>query len=157
MTRRITSARESIDAVAELLASACATVDILSPGLDPVLFDRDEVVAAVRALAVHAGRRARVRLLLRDSTTAVRSGHRLVGLARQLTTAVETRRLAEEDARDEATWVIVDARAIAQWPAPGYDGTVASDSRAAAARAGRLFTERWERAEPDPETRRLTL
>ncbi|SEO52083.1 hypothetical protein [Aquisalimonas asiatica] len=157
MRRRITSAGESGDAVTELLAAARGTVDILSPGLDPVLFDHDEVVASLRTLVVNAGRRARVRLLLCDSTAAVRGGHRLMGLARQLTTAMEIRRLADEDAGDEATWVIVDARGVAQWPGAGYEGVVDPDSRALAMRTARLFSERWERAEPDPETRRLTL
>lgn len=158
MRRRISSAQESAEAIIELLASARRRVDILSPALDPVLFDRDDLVALLRALAVGAGRHARVRLLLRDSDMIARNGsHRLVGLAQQLTTAMEVRRLADEDAGIESTTVVVDDRGVAHWSAPGYEGVVDADSRAQAARVGRMFTERWERAEPDPEMRRLTL
>lgn len=155
---RITTAAEAIAAVDESLSEARRSIDILSPGLDPALYDRLEVVDAVRQLIAGAGRRASVRVLVRDGSEIARRGHRLAGLAQQLTSALEVRRLAEDDAKDDTACVIVDRRRVIRWqPGSGYAGQVDPHAPGVARRTEAEFTERWERAEPEPEFRRLAL
>ncbi len=155
---RVETASEAADAVEELISRGVRRLDILSPDLDSALYDRLEVVDAVRQLAVSGGRRARVRILIRDGGELVRRGHRLANLAQQLTSAMDIRRLAEEDADDATAFMVVDGRDAVRWEAGrDYSGMVEPGARGVARRLERDFTERWERAEPDIELRRLSL
>lgn len=155
---RVESATEAVQAVEELMAAGLRKVDILSPELDPTLYDRLEVVDAIRQIAVTGGRRAEIRILVRDGAEISRRGHRLANLAQQLTSAMEIRRLADEDADDDTTFLIVDGRAVVRWDAGGdYAAVVEPEGRATARRLAHSFTDRWERAEPDIELRRLNL
>ena len=155
---RVESVAEAVQAVDELMTAGLRKVDILSPELDPALYDRLEVVDAVRQLAVTGGRRAEVRILVRDGGEISRRGHRLATLAQQLTSAMEIRRLADEHADDDTAFLIVDGRAVIRWDAgSGYAALVEPEGRATARRLQRSFTERWDRGEPDIELRRLNL
>lgn len=64
---RVSTPRECAAAVDEVLARARYRVDVLSPELDPDLYDRLEVVDALRQVVVVGGRRARIRILLRTA------------------------------------------------------------------------------------------
>lgn len=158
MRYRVTTAIEAAEAVTELVSGARRSIDILSPALDPVLYDQATVTAAVRDLVTNAGRRARVRLLIRDGGEVVGVGHGLVRLSQQLTTAIAIRRLAAEDADDEDACVIVDERAVLRWDVgSGYMAWVEPHARGEARRVTRAFLARWERGQPAPELRHLVL
>lgn len=155
---RVDTLEDATIAIDTLLTSGRYRVDILSLALEPALYDRPPVADALRSIVTSAGRRAQIRILLEDGAEATRGGHRIVALAQQLTTGIDVRRLSSEDAGYATTCLIVDKRAVIRWqPAGAYAAYVAPDSRAAAHRLGREFLDFWERAEPEPELRRLTL
>ena len=83
--RDLASAQAAID---ELVAATQWQLDILSPALDPYLYSRAPVATAVQRIVVDGGRRARIRILLEDGAGLSRSGHRLIRLAQQFTSAI---------------------------------------------------------------------
>lgn len=155
---RVSTPSESAAAVDEVLARARYRVDVLSPELDPDLYDRLEVVDALRQVVVVGGRRAHIRILLRDGNAVMRRGHRLARLAQSLTTAIEVRRCADDDAYEETACLIVDRSDSINWAdGAGHSGQVCLETPSVARKTESLFLERWERAQPEPELRKLRL
>jgi hypothetical protein len=94
-----------------IMTSACRSIDIASPNLEPALFDKDEVVSAIVAL-VHNCRYPRVRLLIASDNPINLERHRLVALTRRLTSAVSLRVLSSHPEWAHQTIVIGDQRQV---------------------------------------------
>lgn len=133
------------------------TLLLLSPLLDPLLFDRPDVVEAVSAFARDA-RQARVQILIRDSSLIVARGHRLVELARRLESRIEVRKLPDDAGTRELSFMTWDERGC--WLLPDYREYQALRNFHDPVQAKRLteqFARLWARSAPDPELRLLRL
>lgn len=155
---RVDSMEAAREAVQSLLDQARYQVDILSPHLDPQLYDQGPALEALRRVVVDGRHRARIRILVADPEQITQRGHRLVNLARQLSTYMDIRKLGEDDITDPPCWLIVDRQSHARWEAgTGYDGIVGPGCRAESVRLERAFSERWSRSVADPSLRRLHI
>ena len=70
-------------AALSMVRQAARSVEIVSRHLDPKMYDNAEFCDAVSQLVV-GSRRARVRVLVRDTEPVIKNGHRLVPLAQRL-------------------------------------------------------------------------
>jgi predicted GNAT family N-acyltransferase len=141
----------------ECLARPRRTLCLLSPLLDPLLFDRPEVVEAVSNFARNA-RNARMQILLRDSSLIVARGHRLVELARRLDSRLEIRRLPDDAGAQDLSFATWDTRGY--WLLPDYREYQALRNFHDPVQAARLmeqFARLWARSAADPELRLLKL
>lgn len=144
--------------VDELAAAARHKLWIYSRDLDRLLYDREPFLEAVRRIAL-SGRGAEVRILLHDARDAVRDGHRLLHLAARLPTYILLRTpVVEEDRQYPSAFLLNDAGGFFLRPIGSRwegEGRTASPGH----QAGLLnyFNQVWERAEPDPELRRLSV
>jgi hypothetical protein len=130
---------------------------IFSRDLDPDLYDQSPFLAELQRIAL-ATTHQPVRALVREPRVPAMAGHRLVELARQLSSRIAIRRVGD-DFRDRLdAFLIVDAR--------GYclrrlaDQPEAVVEYAAPAQARRLraeYEEIWERSDADIELRRLHI
>lgn len=140
-----------------LAGSARRYLDILSPGLDPQVFDRGDLVSAFSAL-VRQARDARVRVLVRDAGAVTSRGHRLLSLSRRLPSSVHLRHLPEHPDWRGHTSVIRDRDGLlcapSDDPARGY---FRIDDRADATRESAAFDELWRYAVVHPGFRNLHL
>lgn len=154
----VTEQREAAETVAALLQSARHRIDVLSPRLDPLLYDQPDCLEALRNIVVEARRHARARFLVADVSAVISRGHRMIELSRQLSTYIEIRRLSADDRDDETGLLIVDNESYLHWePGAGYQGTGRWHSRGTCRRHAQWFQECWDRSEPDPSLRRLHL
>ncbi|MCC5857436.1 MAG: hypothetical protein JJT90_04715 [Ectothiorhodospiraceae bacterium] len=154
----VTTQEQAADTVQALLQAARHQVDLLSPLLDPALYDRPPCLEALRRMVVNAGRHARVRVLVADADAVVSRGHRLIELSRQLSSFIEIRRLAEEDRNEEIAMLLVDGESYLYWgPGTGYQGSGRRHHRGSCRRLRQLFQDCWDRSEPAPSLRRLHL
>ena len=130
---------------------------ILSPRLDPRLFDQEALSVAIRAL-VRRGRMSRVKILVRDIRALIDRGHGLLGLAHRLPTGIEMRCLKEHPGWDDDTLMIRDRDSVLALPAGEEEPAVyRPQDRARAASAVDRFEELWRSGETDPEFRALAL
>lgn len=145
------------EAAAALAAAAQREIMLLSTDLQAQLYDQQPFLDAVRRLAT-SNRRARIRVLVRDVERAVKEGHRLVELALRLSSFIEIRRLAEDDAASEHCFLLVDRKLLLYQPT-AITRYAELDRQAAAKgrRLGHEFDAQWERAAPDPNLRQLWL
>lgn len=141
----------------ELAAQARRTLDIVTRQLDPPLFDREDFVEAVKRLAL-SSRRAEIRVLLLDPATVATRGHRLVHLAQRLTTFIQLRVPPAEYREFNEAWIVADGAGYAYRRfSDRYEATVNFHDPRQSLRLTNRFDEIWQRANPDPNLRRLHL
>ena len=145
------------EVVAALAGRARCNLDILSHDLEPLLYDTVQFIDAVRALCLRT-RRARVRVMLQDSSLAVKEGHRLVSLSQRLTTCMQIRKLPASIQEITEAFLIVDEAVVMQrMLANAFRAQVSTHARARARELLTWFNSTWEHAVADPELKRLYL
>lgn len=151
----LASAQALVD---RLLAAATHRVWIYSRDFDRLLYDREPVLEALRRIAT-GGRRAEIRVLLQDPLAAVREGHRLLHLAARVPSAIAIRKVVDpHDLKFAGAFLLNDAGGYYSRPlATRWDGEGSPRDVGLHGQLLDYFHEVWERAEPDPELRRLSV
>ena len=140
-----------------LCRSATRCVRILSPCLDPTVFNTDGLTNAVSALARNS-RQTEVRILVSDTRMLFRSSHRLLALARRLPSSVPLRTLKEHPDWNGETVVIRDHDGLLYRHGKDHSGGFYEpDSRAATQRHLDFFDALWRLSTEDPELRSMRL
>lgn len=155
--RELDSWAANQDAAVEIAALARRQLNILTYDLEPKVLGTDEFVAAVAKVAT-SGRYARVRILVQDSKRAVAEGHKLIELARRLSTFIDIHNPHREHQSVIEAFVVADERALLfRKEADRYEGYVDADNPLEARRKLREFEQMWDKSVPDPEMRRLGI
>lgn len=140
-----------------LARQARLALDIFTDDMEPAIYDQQPMLEAIRQLAVRS-RRSRVRVLVKDSTRAVKEDHRLVALARHLSSFIAIRKTHEDVADFPEAFLIADHQGVLHRKlATRYEGTACFRAPLQARQLTHWFTEVWERSTPDPELRRIHL
>lgn len=130
---------------------------ILSPKLDPRVFEQEDLLSGMRAL-LRRGRRSRVQILVQDARALTQRGHRLLNLARRLPSGIEIRRLAEHPDWNGDTQILRDRDSMLALPgdqrAPAF---YRPGDRARCTTAINRFEDLWRVGAVDPEFRALSL
>lgn len=130
---------------------------LYTPNLDPRIFDTNEFIEAVKKLAL-ASTHSKVYILIKDPTAAVTRGHRIVELARKISSHIFIHRAAEEDQDRVDSFMIVDDVGVIRRPhADRYEGSVEFNNPGEARLLIKEFKDAWERSVPEAELRRLHL
>jgi len=149
---------EAQAAVAALLADARHEVAIYTRDLDPGLLDTPEALDALKRIAL-SGRRARVRIIVHDAARALADGHRLIGLAQRLPSAIALR--TPEDERDlayPAAFLVNDRRGyLFRKLASRPEGEGSTYAPGRHAQLAELFDQVWERSAPSAQLRVLGI
>ncbi len=93
--RIVTSAEEVREATIAVASRAERSITILTPDLEPGLYDDEAFLEAVKRLVL-ARSYSRVRALIWDPARAVRTGNKFVGLASRLNATIDIRNLQEK-------------------------------------------------------------
>jgi len=156
--RRLDGQSLGAQAVAMLAGQARRELTLLTPDLEPCLYDQPAFLDAVRRLAVERSGRQPVRVLVIDAEPAIRRGHRLIELARQLSSAVQIGAVPEELAEQTDAYLLADdvgyclrRRALPNIQLVDF----AAPAEVRALRRG--FDAVWEQAGVHPGLRRLYL
>ena len=93
--RIVTTPEEVLEATVQITSRAERTITILTPDLEPGLYDNDLFLDAVKRLVL-AKSYSRVRALISEPARAVRTGNKFVALAARLNTCIDIRNLHEK-------------------------------------------------------------
>lgn len=144
-------------ALLEMTSQARRNLDIVSRHLDPSLFDHEEFVDAVKRLVL-GSTRAQVRLLVLDPAPLVSRGHRLLTLAQRLSSYIDVRVPAPEHREFNEAWLVADKDGYAHRRfSDRFEATVNFHDPRLAVHLTNRFDELWQRAQADPNLRRLHL
>lgn len=143
--------------VLALAGTARRHLDILSPSLDPQVFDCTDLASDISAL-VRRTRDARVRILVSDAGAVTARGHRLLSLARRLPSSVHLLHLPEHPGWRGQSCIIRDRDGVLYSPADDRNnGYFRIDDRATARRESDAFAELWRHGTMHPGFRALHL
>lgn len=149
---------EELREIALTIAQNCArSLDIVSRHLDPAIYDHAPFIEAVKQIALNS-QHASVRILVTDIGPLVARGHRLLELSSRLSTYISIRKPGRDHRNFNEAMLVADNRAyIHRRFADRYEGRASYDDQRNARDLTVRFEEIWERADTDPNFRRLHL
>ncbi len=143
--------------VISLCQSAARYICILSPQLDPAVFNNRELAVALSVLARNS-RHTQVRILISDPRLLIGHGHPLLELARRLPSTVHIRKLPEHPDWNNETVVIRDRDGVLFKPGGSdHEAFYEPNSRASTLGHLELFDELWRVSVEDADLRSLRL
>lgn len=141
----------------QLVSQAGRSLDIFSRDLEPRIYDNAEFADAVRTLAVKT-RDLHVRILVIDPDFIIKHGHRLIELARRLTSHMEIRKVHEDYCNNPEAFIVVDKRGLIHRKlASRYEAVVNFNNPLAATELCNQFTEMWDRSKQYMDFKRLYI
>ena len=157
---RIVTVDDRDKALAEtlgLIAAARRELCIYSRDLDPLLFDTEAGLDALKRFAV--GGHASVRILLQDPQQPLRRGHRLIALSQRLTSVFAIRTpMQETDLQYPSAFVLNDAAGFYfRTLGNRFEGEAINYAPGRHAQLVELFNQVWERSEPAQALRQLSI
>lgn len=159
LSKRLTTERagDLRDATLELIQSARHELCLYTRDLEPPILDEHALIEAIRHIAL-SGRRADVRILVQDTSRALRDGHRLLDLSHRLSSLVHIRRPSHEDQQYPSAFVLTDSGGyLFRTFGDRFEGEGDLYYPPRRDELKRYFDEVWERAEQPAELRRLSL
>ena len=157
VTFKLDDAEQNLTASVALVTQAHHSLDIVSRDLDHKVYDNEEFKAAVKDLATSSPK-AKIRLLIQDSEKVVRQGHRLLELARRLTSFIDIRIQGKRFREFNEAWLIVDSKAWVRRPlAEQYNAEIDFSAARQLRETNNIFNAMWDEADLDPNLRRLSL
>lgn len=151
------TSEDNAAAVLALAKQVRRKFDIFSRDLDPRVFDSGLLSRELRDRMTRS-KDFRLRILVRDTSGVVMKGHRLLELARKLSSFAEIRKANNDFPDSGQSFVVADG--------VGYVHRFSHDHYTAAADFFgppdakdllRTMAELWQRSEPDSELRRLYI
>ena len=141
----------------KMVQNCVRSLDIVSRHLDPAIYDHEQFVDAVKQIALNS-QHARVRILVTDIGPVVSRGHRLLELNSRLSTYISIRKPGRDHKNFNEAILVADNRGyIHRRFADRYEGRASYDDQRTARDLTVRFEEIWERADTDPNFRRLHL
>jgi hypothetical protein len=145
------------EAAVSVASAAKRELALFSHDLEPLLYDKDEFIVTVQALATRS-RMSRIRIVCIDPSQSIRAGHRLIAVAQRFSSYMEVRRASRDHAQLAETFLVADEEAVLFRPiATRYEGFADLHAPQQARQYLKQFGDIWEKAEPDPEFRRLGI
>jgi len=143
-------------AILEATNNTLRTIRINTPNLESDLYDYDPFISALTAF-VRGNRHANIQILVQDSREAIQRGHGLIRLAQRLTSTIEIRKPTSEENFNNSSFIIFDNSGFIFRNSSAHTGIYNNQCKHRAAKLHEIFTPTWEQAEPDIETRRLSI
>lgn len=144
-------------AALRLVSQGGRGLDIFSRDLEPRIYDNAEFADAVRSLAIKT-RDMHVRILVIDPDYIIKHGHRLIELARRLTSHMEIRKVHEDYCNNPEAYLVVDRRGLLHRKlASRYEAVVNFNNPMKATELHDQFTEMWERSKQYMDFKRLHI
>ena len=154
---RFSKPQEAHSHVLALIQQAQRNLCLYTDDLEPWLYHHSSVQQACTRFLLNSPR-ARLRILLRDPTRAVKEGHRLLALSRRLSSNLHIRKLNPDYASDELAFLIADDRGLFLRPEldqqSGY--TLYNDPARVRQRQAQ-FDQAWDTSITDPDLRSFLL
>jgi hypothetical protein len=148
---------ETRAAVVTVAGLANRGLAILTPDLEPDVYDHDDVLETLKKFLL-ARSFARVRVLISDPLRTLKTGNRFVDMGRRLNSYIEFRNVKPEFRHHKDAFCIADERAIVyRARADRWDGMLGTYEPAVAKKYLNVFDELWHACDVDNQLRLLNV
>ena len=143
---------------ATLMTLLCRrNISIISRELDPLAYDVPEFVDAMKKTLL-ANRRAKARIIVFESRAIASRGHLLLNLAGKLPSYIEFRKPGDEYAGfNESVFIADNTGYIYRNSAERFEGIINFNDKRKSKTLMDVFEEMWNRSNPDPNLRTLSI
>jgi len=156
-TLSLETSLENKAASLSLMDQASRTIDILSYDLEPKIYNNREMYTRFRKFAT-LNRHSQIRILVHTARPIVQQGHLLIELIQRLTSSIEVRRLCSQDKNINQGFIIADKTGyLLRKEVTRFEANLDFNNRFISRELGDVFETAWQRAEFEPELRRLHL
>lgn len=132
------------------------TLEILTETLEPGLLNQNDVIEAIRQIAVRS-QYSSIRFLTRDSQSHIRDHSALIALVQQLPSIISAR-IPPEAYCQNHSFIIGDRKNFLQLPSPGQrESALFLDRAVVCQKPYEKFQECWDKGTEDHNLRRLSL
>ena len=153
----LSTSGETLAATVSLFKQAQRTIYIYTHALDPKIFNQSDCIDALKAFVLQHSS-ARVQVLIRNPDRTLRSGHRLIALARHLSSYIEIRVIHEDYAGPQDAFLLADQRAMLQLQeGDRYDGICNFNNPRLSTELSHRFTEVWNHSIGIAEFRQIVI
>lgn len=153
----LSTSQDNLAATVSLCRQARLSIDIYSHSLDPKIFNQSACIDALKAFVLQ-NPSARIRILIRNPGRTLRSGHRLISLARHLSSYIEIRVIHEDYAAEQDAFLLVDQRGMIQLlEGDRYDGICNFNNPRLSTELSHRFIEVWNHSTGATEFRQLVI
>lgn len=136
---------------------ALRSISIVTPNLEPQIYDDQDFLNKLLYLC-RGNRHASIRILVKDSSLAIKRGHGLIRLAQKLTTAIEIRKPMEEYLTHNLGYLLADNNAFVYRENCDLNKGIRNlDCKYRGNTLLDLFNQAWEHSEEDNQIRRLSI
>lgn len=140
-----------------LLQQARLSLSLYSPDLESWLYSHSSVQEACTRLLL-ASPKNRLRILVRDVGKPVRQGHRLLNLARRITSNLHIRRINPDHPSDESAFLLADGYGLLLRETPEqYAGYALYNDPGRVRQRQAQFDQAWDISVLDPDLRSFLL
>ncbi len=143
--------------ILSLSQQAQQRIDIFSHDLEHPLFDNEALYEAIKQLAIKS-QRTHIHILIQDSQAMIKKGHRLLRLARRISSHITIKVTAKEDRDILKTFILFDNKGyIMQQNSERYEAEAHFNAPLKNKYFAEKFSTMWDRAIIDRSLRRLSL
>jgi hypothetical protein len=140
-----------------MISQASRTIRIFTRDLDPIIYDRENFISECKRIALRS-KYCRIEILAFESQRIIRKGHRLVELARAISSRIEIRRPGKEYEQHLQSFITFDDKGYIYRPyADRFEGTANYNDARETRQLEKFFKEVWIRSHVDPEMRSLNI
>jgi len=151
------NSREHITLTDHMVSQASRSIRIFTRDLDPIIYDRESFVRECKRIAVRS-KYCRIEILAFESQRIIRRGHRLIDLARALSSRIEIRRPEKEYEKHLQSFITFDEKGyIYRTYSDRFEGIGNYSDPRETHELEKLFKEIWMRSHVDPEMRSLMI
>ena len=153
----LSTSGENLNAVVSLIKQARKSVYIYTHCLDPKIFNQSACINALKSFVLQNSS-SRIHILIREPGRTLRSGHRLISLARHLSSYIEIRVIHEDYASAQDAFLIVDEHGMLQLQeGDRYDGICNFNNPRLSTELSHRFTETWNHSSGITEFRQIVI
>jgi len=153
----LSSKEETREATVAIAAAAKRSLAILTPDLDPGIYDHDDFLDIAKRLVL-SKRYAKIRVIVSDPGRAIRNGNRFVGVARRLNTYIDMRNAHPDyQGHREALMIADDTALVYRVDGAKWEGIADSHDPAVTRRYLELFDSIWNVSEQGQEFRQAAF
>jgi len=154
---KLSNAEENRNAALSLASQARHGINIFTQDLDDAIYNNEEFESYIFKLATRHPS-AQIRILVQDSHSAVKKGHRLIRIAQKLTSSVFIKNPPDTHKGDKSAFMTTDSVGLlyrVRADAYNYEASVNFMSPQRVGKLEDFFNEVWEHGTPDLQVRRL--
>ncbi|RDH86143.1 MAG: hypothetical protein DIZ80_01350 [endosymbiont of Galathealinum brachiosum] len=153
---QLSSALAISEAVIKATENTLRTIKIFTPDLEAEIYNNDTFRKQLLSFT-QGNRHAQIQILVDDISTALQSGHKLIGLAQQLSSIVTIKDTPADYQCVKISFILYDQSTFIFKPDNKSQKAILSNCKNRNNKLHDFFTLAWDQAEQNSHTRRLSI